>query len=104
MSDAGTEAVTDELLLNVVVSVAPFQFTTLPEMKFVPVTVSVNPEPPTVPLVGAIELTVGAGLLLPPPPPDEVPPHPTNVAKPNPTKSTDPIVILIYLSGSSSFF
>jgi hypothetical protein len=102
-SVAGTEAVTLVLLTNVVVSAAPAQFTTVPETKFVPVTVSVKPALPTVPVLGAIELTVGAGLLLPPPPPDEVPPHPTNVAKPNPTKSAKPIVVLIYLSGPSFF-
>jgi hypothetical protein len=45
-----------------VVSGVPFQFTVDPETKFVPITVSVNPEPPAVAQVGLSELIVGLAL------------------------------------------
>jgi hypothetical protein len=44
-----------------VVSAEPFHSTVSPETKFVPLTVTVNPEPPAVAPVGDSELTVGAG-------------------------------------------
>src|SRR5436309_13750194 len=52
------------LLTKVVVRSAPFQRTTDELLKFVPVAVSVNAAPPATALVGEIELSVGAGLLI----------------------------------------
>src|ERR1039458_2173587 len=46
MSDAGTDACSSSLVLNVVASGAPFQFTTASEAKPVPYTVSVNADEP----------------------------------------------------------
>ena len=46
MSDTRMLAVNCELLTNVVARALPFQFTTDPETKPVPFTVSVNPAPP----------------------------------------------------------
>src|SRR5438876_3601645 len=46
MSEVKTLAVNCELLTNVVARALPFQFTTDPETKPVPFTVSVNPAPP----------------------------------------------------------
>ncbi len=63
MSAAGTEAVREVALTKVVVSAALFQRTAELLTKFVPVTVSVNVAPPASPEVGAIEVSVGAGLL-----------------------------------------
>ena len=64
MSAAVIWAVSCVLLPNVVVRLLPFQRTTDEPLKFVPVTVSVNPAPPAVALAGAIEVSVGAGLLI----------------------------------------
>jgi hypothetical protein len=52
------------LLTNVVVRLLPFQRTTDVVAKFVPVAVSVKAGPPAVALLGEIELSVGAGLLI----------------------------------------
>jgi len=52
------------LLTNVVVRLPPFQRTTDELLKFVPVAVSVNAALPATALVGEIELSVGAGLLI----------------------------------------
>src|SRR6266404_1726106 len=52
------------LLTKVVVRLAPFQRTTDELLKFVPVAVSVNAPLPATALVGEIELSVGAGLLI----------------------------------------
>ena len=52
------------LLTNVVVRLPPFQRTTDELLKFVPVAVSVNAALPATTLVGEIELSVGAGLLI----------------------------------------
>jgi hypothetical protein len=49
----------DVALLKEVVRAAPFQSTTESAMKFVPVTVSVNPAPPAVELAGVTEVIVG---------------------------------------------
>ena len=51
-------------LEKVVVSGAPFHFTTEVEMKLAPLTVSVNAAPPTMAPVGATDAIVGAGLLM----------------------------------------
>ena len=52
------------LLRKVVVRIAPFQRTTDELLKFVPVAVSVNAALPATALLGEIELSVGAGLLI----------------------------------------
>src|SRR5580658_1535992 len=52
-------ACSDVALLNEVARAAPFQSTTESTRKFVPVTVSVNPPPPAVALLGAMEVIVG---------------------------------------------
>jgi hypothetical protein len=62
MREADTVAVNCVEETNVVVSGVPFQFTVDPETKFVPITVSVNPEPPAVAQVGLSELIVGLAL------------------------------------------
>ena len=75
--EAGTEAVTLVLLPKVVVTAVPAQLTTVPETKFDPVTVRVKAAPPTVPLAGEMEVTLGSGFPFPlplgggadPPPP-----------------------------------
>src|SRR5437016_8156710 len=51
-------------LKKVVDRSVPFHRTTDQAMKFVPVAVRVNPAPPAPMLVGEIELSVGAGLLI----------------------------------------
>jgi len=48
---------------NVVSLAEPLNLTTELEMKFVPLTVKVKPESPTVLDAGSIEVVVGAGLL-----------------------------------------
>jgi hypothetical protein len=62
MSGAVIDAVTWVAFTNVVVRAVPLKFTTAPETKFVPLTVSVNPAPPAVALVGEMVVIVGAGL------------------------------------------
>jgi hypothetical protein len=62
MSLARMAAVSWVLLTNVVVRLAPFHRTTEPATKLLPVAVSVNPAPPAVRLLGASELSTGAGL------------------------------------------
>ena len=52
------------LLTKVVVRSAPFQRTTDELLKFAPVAVSVNAALPATALLGEIELSVGAGLLI----------------------------------------
>ena len=64
MSAAEMEAISLILLENVVVRADPFQFTTEPETKFEPFTVSVKAGPPAVALLGEIELIAGTGLLM----------------------------------------
>jgi hypothetical protein len=56
---AGICACSDVELLNDVVRAAPFQSTTEPWMKFVPVTVRVNAAPPAVALAGAMAVIAG---------------------------------------------
>jgi hypothetical protein len=51
-------------LTNVVVLAAPLNFTTDVDTKPVPFTVNVNAAPPAVALVGEIDVSVGAGLLI----------------------------------------
>src|SRR2546426_12797181 len=51
-------------LTNVVVRSLPFQRTTDELMKLVPLTVRVKAAPPTIVLLGEIQLSVGAGLLM----------------------------------------
>src|SRR5579864_8502249 len=63
ISAAAIAAVTWVALTNVVVLAAPLNFTTAPETKPVPVTVGVKAAPPAFALGGAIEISVGAGLL-----------------------------------------
>src|SRR5205809_1167862 len=64
MSPARICAVSCVLLPKVVVLALPFHRTTDEVLKFVPVTVSVKAGPPAVALLGEIELSVGAGLLM----------------------------------------
>jgi len=64
MSAAVICAVSCVLLPKVVVLALPFQRTTDELLKFVPVTVSVNAGSPAVLLLGEIEVSVGAGLLM----------------------------------------
>jgi hypothetical protein len=61
-SEAGTVAVNEAALTNVVASAVPFQFTTEPPTKLVPVSVSVKLVPPAVAEVGEIKVRVGDGL------------------------------------------
>ena len=63
-SAARIAAVTCVEETNVVVLAEPFQFTTDPETKFVPSTVSVKSELPAEVEVGLIEVVVGTGLLI----------------------------------------
>ncbi len=63
MSAARIVAVTCVALTNVVVFAVPLKFTTAPETKFVPFTVSVNPAPPATALVGESVVIVGGGLV-----------------------------------------
>jgi hypothetical protein len=62
MSAAVIDAVTRVPLAYVVVRLAPFQRTTEPEMKFVPLTVSVKAAPPAVADDGLKVVSVGTGL------------------------------------------
>ena len=64
ISAAAIAAVTWVALTNVVVLAAPLNFTTAPETKPVPVTVSVKAAPPALALGGTIEISVGTGLLM----------------------------------------
>src|SRR3989440_6085858 len=64
MSFAEIAARSSVLLKKVVDRAVPFHRTTDEAMKFVPVAIRVNPAPPAATLVGEIELSVGAGLLL----------------------------------------
>jgi xanthosine utilization system XapX-like protein len=63
ISPATIAAVNCVVLTNVVVLAAPLNFTTDVDTNPVPFTVSVNPAPPAVALVGEIDVSVGAGLL-----------------------------------------
>src|SRR2546426_9431293 len=64
MSAAAIWACSCVPLTNVVVRSLPFQRTTDELMKLVPLTVRVKAAPPAIVLLGEIELSVGAGLLL----------------------------------------
>jgi hypothetical protein len=64
ISLAGTAAVICVAVTNVVVSAAPFHFTTELARKPLPLTVSVNAAPPADALVGSSEAITGAGLLM----------------------------------------
>ncbi len=64
ISLAGIAAVNWLLLTNVVLRSEPFQRTTEPEVKLLPLTVRVKPAPPAVALEGESELSAGAGLLM----------------------------------------
>src|SRR3989454_11168541 len=64
MSPAEMAARTSVPLTNVVVRSEPFQRTTDGATKLAPVTVSVNPSPPAVALLGESEPAVGAGGLI----------------------------------------
>ena len=61
MSAAGMAAVSRVAETNVVARSAPFHRTTEPLMKFVPVTVSVNPGPPAVAVAGLRPVVAGTG-------------------------------------------
>jgi hypothetical protein len=63
MSDARIAAVTCVALTNVVVLSTPLKLTVAPVTKPVPLTVSVNPAPPAVALVGAIDVSTGGGFV-----------------------------------------
>ena len=64
ISAAVIAAVSWVALTNVVVLAAPLNFTTDVDTNPVPFTVNVNAAPPAVALVGEIEVSVGAGLLM----------------------------------------
>jgi hypothetical protein len=64
MREADTVAVSCVAETNVVVSAAPFQFTTEVETKFVPLTVNVNCGSPAAAQVGLSELMVGTALIV----------------------------------------
>ena len=64
ISEAGIEAVNCVELLKVVVRFDPFQCTTDPFTKLVPVTVRVNAGLPAVVEAGLMLVRVGAGLLM----------------------------------------
>jgi hypothetical protein len=64
MSAARIEAVICVALTYVVVRFVPFQRTTEPEMKFVPLTVNVKADPPAVAEEGLRLVVVGTGLLI----------------------------------------
>src|ERR1700733_1262997 len=55
----GIDAFCEDEIWKLVLRAAPFQSTTESRMKFVPVTVSVNPPPPAVAFAGATEVIVG---------------------------------------------
>ena len=61
---AGTDAVRDVALTNVVVRAVPFHFTTEVPTKLVPVSVKVNVAPPAKPEAGEMDVSVGTGLLM----------------------------------------
>src|SRR5678816_2644732 len=61
MSPALIVAVSCVELTNVVVRAAPFQRTTDPDTKLVPLTVSVNADPPAAALLGESDVSVGTG-------------------------------------------
>jgi hypothetical protein len=63
ISAAVIAAVSVELETKVVARDEPFQSTTEPDTKFVPLTVRVRPDPPAVAEVGLIETIVGAGFI-----------------------------------------
>src|SRR4029077_418429 len=63
MSAAVMAAVSCGLLMKVVVRLLPFQRTTEPDTKLVPVAVRVKAAPPAAALVGDSDVSVGAGLL-----------------------------------------
>lgn len=73
-SEAGTEAVIEVALTNVVVSGIPFQFTTEVLTKLVPISMSVKAELPAPAELGASEVSVGEGLLIVKVCADDVPP------------------------------
>ena len=60
-SVAGTDAVSCVALTKVVVSAEPAHSTFAPVTNEVPLTVSVNAAPPTTPVLGAREISAGAG-------------------------------------------
>jgi hypothetical protein len=64
ISTAAIAAVSWVPLTNVVVLAAPLNFTTDVDTKPVPFTVNVNPAPPAVALVGEMDVSVGAELLI----------------------------------------
>ena len=64
ISAAVIAAVSWVAFTNVVVLAAPLNFTTDADTNPVPFTVNVNAAPPAVALVGEIEVSVGAGLLM----------------------------------------
>jgi hypothetical protein len=64
MREADTVAVSCVAETNVVVSAAPFQFTTEVETKFAPLTVNVNCGSPAAAQVGLSELMVGTALIV----------------------------------------
>ena len=51
-------------MIKVVTKAAPFQLTTDPLMKLLPVTVKVNAAPPATAVFGLIEVATGTGLLI----------------------------------------
>jgi hypothetical protein len=61
MSPAGIEAVSLELLTNVVVRLEPLHFTVAPERKFEPLTVRVNSDSPAVAELGLRLVSSGNG-------------------------------------------
>ena len=63
MSVAGIVAVTIAGPTNVVASALPLKFTTAPDAKLVPFTVSVNWGPPCAVLLGESELSIGVGFV-----------------------------------------
>jgi hypothetical protein len=73
MSLAGMAAVNCALLTKVVARDAPFQFTTEPETKPVPLAVSVNAAPPATAVAGETEARTGTGFVDWPPPPPSPP-------------------------------
>jgi hypothetical protein len=62
--EAGTAAWSSVALTYVVDSAVPPQFTVEPEVKFVPVTVSVNAAPPAIAEAGEMLVSVGATLIV----------------------------------------
>src|SRR6185369_17079782 len=62
-SEARIRAVSCVLFTNVVARASPLKLTTAPLVKFVPLTVRVNPPAPATALVGNSDANVGTGLL-----------------------------------------